>query len=204
MLYLSYTDLAKLPLPRQREVAFDLGLAALIGEDIYSFGDLLSHPVLKSLQDTDFNWLANLLQAFNSGDIDTYQNLITNYHQQMANQPALVSNADLLKQKISILSVMELVLDRSSNARIFKFKEIAERSKVEEDVVELLVMKALSLGLIKGEINQVEKEVVIGWVQPRVLGVEQIRKMKERLEGWRKTVHSTLVFIEQQTGELAT
>jgi len=63
-------------------------------------------------------------------------------------------------------------------------------------------MRALSLKLIKGYINQVNQTVVISWVQPRVLDLESIAKMRDRLEEWRTKVQATLIFVEQQTGEI--
>ena len=39
----------------------------------------------------------------------------------------------------------------------------------------MLVMKALSLGLVKGSIDQVDAKVHMTWVQPRVLDREQVR-----------------------------
>lgn len=41
--------------------------------------------------------------------------------------------------------------------------------------VELLVMKALSVGLIKGNIDEVDQKVQMTWVQPRVLDVQQVK-----------------------------
>ena len=49
--------------------AFFLGLAALLGEGVYNIGELLAHPILGSLKGSDNEWLVELLQAFNSGDI---------------------------------------------------------------------------------------------------------------------------------------
>lgn len=52
--------------------------------------------------------------------------------------------------------------------------------KVEESLVsfllkvELLVMKALSVGLLRGSIDEVDKRVHITWVQPRVLDLQQV------------------------------
>ena len=43
--------------------------------------------------------------------------------------------------------------------------------------VELLVMKALSLGLVKGSIDQVDKKVHMTWVQPRVLDRNQVKTL---------------------------
>lgn len=40
--------------------------------------------------------------------------------------------------------------------------------------VELLVMKALSVGLVKGSIDEVDKRVHMTWVQPRVLDLQQV------------------------------
>ena len=35
-------------------------------------------------------------------------------------------------------------------------------------------MKALSLGLVKGSIDQLDQEVNMTWVQPRVLDINQV------------------------------
>ena len=35
-------------------------------------------------------------------------------------------------------------------------------------------MKALSLGLVKGHIDEVEQRIHMTWVQPRVLDLEQV------------------------------
>lgn len=35
-------------------------------------------------------------------------------------------------------------------------------------------MKALSLGLVKGSIDQLSQEVNMTWVQPRVLDIDQV------------------------------
>ena len=40
--------------------------------------------------------------------------------------------------------------------------------------VELLVMKALSLGLVKGFIDEIDQKVSLTWVQPRVLDLQQV------------------------------
>lgn len=44
--------------------------------------------------------------------------------------------------------------------------------------VEMLVMKALSLGLVKGSIDEVDCKVHMTWVQPRVLDISQVKYLQ--------------------------
>lgn len=50
--------------------------------------------------------------------------------------------------------------------------------------VEVLVMEALSKGLVKGTINQIDQIVIFTWVQPRVLDTDQLKDMHTRLGEW--------------------
>ena len=61
-------------------------------------------------------------------------------------------------------------------------------------------MKALSLKLIKGSIDEVEKVINVQWVQPRVLDKAQLKSMQQRLSQWRVKV-SSLVQNMQTAGQ---
>jgi 26S proteasome regulatory subunit N9 len=56
---------------------------------------------------------------------------------------------ELLEQKIRILALIELVWSRPADGRTLLFKDIAAATHLAADAVELLVMRALALGLIK-------------------------------------------------------
>jgi 26S proteasome regulatory subunit N9 len=68
--------------------------------------------------------------------------------------------------------------------------------------VEHLVMKALSLNLIRGSIDQVDQIVIVTWVQPRVLDKDQIDGMRKRLDKWNKEVNKIATFVKQEGGEV--
>uniref|UniRef100_A0A6P7GSD6 26S proteasome non-ATPase regulatory subunit 13 n=1 Tax=Diabrotica virgifera virgifera TaxID=50390 RepID=A0A6P7GSD6_DIAVI len=131
--------------------AFFLGLAALLGEGVYNLGELLAHPVLESLKSTENAWLVELLYAFNSGNIKKFESM----------KPQWEAIADLaaeelfLRQKISLLCLMEMTFNRPSHNRQLTFAEIAKETKLPLNEIELLIMKALSQGLVKGAIDQV-------------------------------------------------
>ena len=46
-----------------------------------------------------------------------------------------------------------------------------------------------SLKLIKGSLDQVDQKAYITWVQPRVLSLEQIGQLSQRLLAWGEKLH---------------
>ncbi|NWW87085.1 PSD13 ATPase, partial [Rhynochetos jubatus] len=198
--FLGCINVKDLPVSEQQERAFTLGLAGLLGEGVYNFGELLMHPVLESLRNTDRQWLIDTLYAFNSGNVETFQALKSAWGQ----QPDLAANEALLLQKIQLLCLMEMTFTRPANHRQLTFEEIAQSARVTVNEVELLVMKALSVGLVKGSIDEVDRKVHMTWVQPRVLDLQQIKGMKDRLEFWCTDVRSMEMLVEHQAHDILT
>ena len=196
--FLGCIDVAELPAKEQQERAFNLALAALLGSDIYNFGELLAHPILDSIKASEHTWVVDLLFAFNSGNIPRFETMKPTW----TKQPDLASHELLLRQKITLLCLMEMAFNRPPNDRSLTFKEIATDARIPLNEVELLVMKALSIGLIKGSINEVIKVVQISWVQPRVLDRKQISNMKDRLSEWCDKTKNTTYMVEDQVPEL--
>ena len=62
--------------------------------------------------------------------------------------------------------------------------------------IEILIMKALSLGLLRGSIDQVAEIARINWVQPKVLDMKQIDNMRVRLKDWDSGVNQLGNWIE--------
>lgn len=180
--------------------AFFLGLAALLGEGIYNIGELLAHPILGSLNGTDNEWLVELLRAFNSGDIVKFEQM----------KPKWSTIADLaaqevkLRQKISLLCLMEMTFKRPANKRTITFEEIAKEAKLPIKEVEILIMKALAQGLVKGAIDEVAGVVNMTWVQPRVLDRKQVAAMATTLDTWMSSITSMEQLIESRASEILT
>eukprot|EP00794_Sanderia_malayensis_P012947 gene12947-14279_t len=196
--YLGCMNLSELPADELKQRAFNLSLAALLGDEVYNFGELLAHEVLQYLKDTDNAWLVDMLYAFNSGDIKKFKGLEKHWK----SQADLATNERGLMQKITLLSLMELTFRRPSNERTTPFSVIAQETNMPLKEVEMLVMKALSLGLIKGYIDEVDKVVHVTWVQPRVLDLNQINTIKDSLGSWCEKVKESARMVEDQVPEL--
>uniref|UniRef100_A0A0A9XLW8 26S proteasome non-ATPase regulatory subunit 13 n=1 Tax=Lygus hesperus TaxID=30085 RepID=A0A0A9XLW8_LYGHE len=198
--YLGCIEVSDLSVNDQVQHAFFLGLAALLGEGVYNLGELLAHPVLDSLKDKSNSWLIDLLYAFNTGDIAKFEAMKPKW----SAVPDLLAHEIKLRQKISLLCLMEMTFKRASNKRELKFSEISEATRLPLDDVELLVMKALAQGLVKGAIDQVDGSVHMTWVQPRVLDKQQISSMVERLNTWCKEVQGMETLLEDKGHDFLT
>ncbi|KAA8521196.1 hypothetical protein F0562_011869 [Nyssa sinensis] len=202
LLYLAYTSVESLSESFKLDLAFDLSLSALLGENIYNFGELLAHPIIKSLLGTKVEWLYYILEAFNSGNLVRYQELCRMHRDALSAQPALVENEKKLLEKINILCLMEIIFSRPSEDRTIPLSVIAERTKLTVEDVEYLLMKSLSVHLIEGIIDQVEGTVHVSWVQPRILGFPQIKSLRDRLDNWMGKVHTAVLSVEAETPDL--
>lgn len=97
-----------------------------------------------------------------------------------------------------------MTFKRSANERALKFEEIAKETKLPLAEIELLVMKALAQGLVKGAIDQVDGVVNMTWVQPRVLTRSQVSGMGATLDNWMHAITSVEQLIESKASEILT
>nr|CCA16189.1 26S proteasome nonATPase regulatory subunit 13 putat [Albugo laibachii Nc14] len=202
LMFLAYTDEEVMPEKEKFEIAQNLSIAAISGTGVFHFGEVLATPILKALDGTPKQWLSDLLRVFNRGDIDKYNEIISQHSEEYFAQPAFVSKSDYIKEKLALLALMRLIFERASNDRNVSFTEIATVTRLGLEQVEWLIMRSLSCGLIKGSIDQVDALFRITWVQPRVLDTSQLSALSCRMEEWEKKVYSTLLYVEEQTPEL--
>lgn len=163
-----------------------------MSDTIYNFGELLLHPILDSLTSTEHAWLRDLLFAFNRGDLNAYNVLEGHLH----DIDELEAHAQFLWQKISLSALTEAVFRRPPHDRAMTFATIASETHVKSEEIEILIMKALSLGLLRGSIDQVAEVARIQWVQPKVLDMKQIESMRLRLKDWDSSVNQLGNWIE--------
>ncbi|TDH70696.1 hypothetical protein CCR75_008209 [Bremia lactucae] len=202
LMFLAYTQYDEMRPDERFDLAVNISIAALTGDGVFNFGEVLATPILRALEGTDKQWLSDLLHAFNKGNIDRFNEIVGQNSTEFEAQPALVSKQAYMKEKVALLALMVLVFQRPSHERNIPFYEIAETTRLPLEQVEWLVMRALSCKLIKGSIDEVDGIVRVTWVQPRVLDNSQLQKLVTRLDGWEKKVNSTLLYVEEQTPEL--
>mgnify|MGYP000434845433 CR=1 FL=1 len=185
------------------QLAVDLCLAALTGEGVYNLGQVVSTPVLAILDATPEQWLVEMLKACAKGDVLEFQKLTQQYADPIAKQPALVLRATAVQEKLTLLALVNLVFEKHSSERTLNFQEISERLHIPVEQVEWVVMRAFSLHLMEGSMDQVDETVAVTWVLPRVLDTAQLQALGTRFGEWAVKVSKTKDYMQEQTPTFA-
>ncbi|CAB9516566.1 ATPase regulatory subunit 13 [Seminavis robusta] len=185
------------------QLAVDLCLAALTGEGVYNLGQVVSTPVLAMLANTPESWLVDMLKACAKGQVVEFNTLTTQYADAIAKQPALVHRATAVKEKLTLLALVNLVFEKHSSERTLGFQEVADRLHIDILQVEWVIMRALSLQLIEGSMDQVDQTVSVTWVLPRVLDTTELQALAGRFGEWAVKVSKTKDYMQEQTPTFA-
>ena len=167
-----------------------------------NFGELLQHPVYEALRASS-PWLADLLEAFDAGRIERYRAIVSENAASLGSAEILVREQRALAQKIAILALVDLCVKVGAGTSI-EFARIVEHAHLPDaSAVEHLVMRALSLGLIRGRIDGVASRLDVEWVQPRVLDREQVRALADRLGKWVTRVDDVVAVLRSDVEAIA-
>lgn len=170
--------------PEEREgLSVKLCVSALLGRNIYNFGELLMHDIINDIGD-DNRYLLELVRGFNEGSLAKVDAL----QSQLLAQADLAKDEAFLREKITLMCLVETISQKPVNQRTVSFEEISRMTRVAPELVEFLVMKAMSKELINGGIDEVNQLVLVKWVQPRVLNMAQIAIIQKNIKAWGASV----------------
>ena len=190
---------------KSRTLAVDLSLAALTGEGVYNLGQVVTNPILQVLKDTPEAWLVDLLSACSKGNVPEFKKLCQEtYPTQIASQPALVNMGQQMQEKMTLLALVEMVFERKSSERTLEFTEIAKRLEIPFEQVEWVIMRAFSVKLMEGSMDQVDGTVHVTWILPRILTGDQMADLSTRFGEWAAKVSKTKEYVQDQTPTMMT
>eukprot|EP01064_Diplonema_japonicum_P034936 TRINITY_DN739_c3_g1_i1.p1 TRINITY_DN739_c3_g1~~TRINITY_DN739_c3_g1_i1.p1 ORF type:complete len:403 (+),score=123.29 TRINITY_DN739_c3_g1_i1:50-1210(+) len=192
LLFVAHKKTDELALSVQQDIARDLGKAALLGKTIHNFGELIHHPILQTLNGSEDEWLAQLLLAYNVGEIAVFEK-ITTAHQQKMKDYFGEANALFLRRKLQLMALLQHLFLTPVHDRTLSFQIIHEKCRTDSiDDVEPLLLRALALDLIRGHIDQVDQVIAVTWIAARSLGKEEISDMVGHMKTWCKEVKGAL------------
>jgi 26S proteasome regulatory subunit N9 len=183
-------------------LCYKMALASLIGEKMFNFSELIEKEFFKVLINSQYEWVYNLIKSLSTGKVDQFVYMLNNYRAHFESEIVLTDKKDFLDLKIRITALLDLVFQKNKNERVLTFNEIKEACCCDANQVELIAMKALSLGLIKGYLDQVERVLIVRWIQPKYLDTEKLELLSERLDLWVKKTNNMLVDFEEKSFKL--
>ena len=198
--YLAYET--KLSNEDKLDICYKMCSSMLIGEKLYNFAELIEKDFFKLMQGTKYEWISNLILSFNSAKVDQFESMISQNKKLIEENPILKGKSDFLPIKIRIAALLELIFQKNKTERTLTFDEICKVCHTDEDKIEYLSMKALSHGLIKGYIDQVEKKLIVNWIQPKYLDREKISLMQERFTSWIDKAQKVLGDLQENAAAL--
>ena len=107
-----------------------------------------------------------------------------------------------LDQKVRIIAFLELTFCCDKDERNLSFKNISESCMIETGDVEFLVMKAMSLDLVKGTIDEVDETVQVDWIMPRYLNKDHLKVLTTRMKDWESKMEGIIYMLENKANEL--
>lgn len=181
------------------QLCYDLCIAAILGDKVYNFGELILHDILQEIatDNSPYNWLYHLIQALNAGDLSQFNHWLSIA---FTKSPQLQLHQVFIKQKIIIMALLELISTKSTTNKRITFKEISEFTGTPVNDVEHLIIKCFSLKLIQGYINQIDQVLVITWLQPRILNLKQVHNLYTHLVDWDHKVEQLGNLVYQSGG----
>lgn len=196
--YFAYINEEKMQKSEKLELCYKMALASIIGEKMFNFSELVEKKYFKSLINSNYEWIYNIVRALSTGKVDQFYSVVKQHEAQIMTEPLLKNKLNFLETKAKIHALLDLVFQKNKNERVLTFKDISNNCQCDYNVVEILCIKALSLGLIKGHIDQVEGLLYVTWIQPKYLEKEKIAVLAERLDVWISNTGKVLEDFQQK------
>jgi 26S proteasome regulatory subunit N9 len=114
----------------------------------------------------------------------------------------------MIREKLTLIQLLQLITQvKNTNDRSFAFADLqtALQNITDRNDIEIILMRALSIGLIRGTIDQCEQLVHITYIQPqRVLTTTQMQHLLQQYQFWSQKVQTNVQQVQEQTNVMTT
>jgi len=102
MKYIGYAGINNID--HHAEWASDIALASLISPNFYDYGELSLHPIMKSLNEHENEWLLKIVQTYIEANLKNYHSIMKQYEKNIDQHPLLKPNYDIMNEKNTIIN----------------------------------------------------------------------------------------------------
>uniref|UniRef100_A0A6B2FXA4 26S proteasome non-ATPase regulatory subunit 13 n=1 Tax=Myxobolus squamalis TaxID=59785 RepID=A0A6B2FXA4_MYXSQ len=167
------------------EKAYITAVSCIMSPHITNVGAVIYNKIIATeLTKPKYFPIVDLLAALDGGNMEMFE----------AITPILIkhdifsSKMDILKEKIVLMNILNLSFTCIIQNIIMTFPMIACSANIPIEMVEHFLIRAFSLEIVKGSIDQVNHTVNLTWVKPKFLAVEQIALLQAKLKLWNERI----------------
>lgn len=162
---------------------------ALLSEGCFNFGLLLSMPIWNCPSP-----LHSLILAMYHGNEASFLDFFSSKNSSSIDPLLVVGNGSSMEPSSSIRQKMCLMklsasISRHLNENLssnISFSQIGQFASIPVEEVEFLLIRALSIGIIRGSIEEENSLLKVNWVEPRIISSkEDVRSLIIGLKEWR-------------------
>lgn len=186
----------------KKELSIKMGMAILLGKNVFNITELLDKDIIDSLKGSDFEWLFHMMKTLGEGKIDEFNKAVETHQEYISKFPHIIKEMTYLEQKVRIIAFLEMIFECEKDEKSISFEKIAKVCQIDHIDVELLVMKAMSLELIRGTIDEVAQKVHIDWSKPRYLNKAHLSIITQKMKDWEGKMDHVIKLVENNAQEL--
>jgi PCI domain len=185
-------------------LATEICWSAILGEGIYNLSALLEHPFLMQqfhgVTAPEKRWLWSLLQAIATSDYEAFTQLMTapRPDQGLSHDPTQDLSV-AAQEKFTLIQLLHIIAQVPVQERTLSFADLSVALHVPVEQVEWILMRALSVGLIRGAMDQCEQTLRVTYLQPqRVLTGPQLQQLQQHYRQWQAQVETQVQFLQKE------
>lgn len=107
--YLAYTPSSDMSEKEQRELSTKMGMAILLGKNVFNITELLDKDIINSLKGSSFEWLYHMMKTLGEGKISDFEKTVKEHNEYISKFPNIVSEMQYLEQKVRIIAFLEMI-----------------------------------------------------------------------------------------------
>lgn len=138
---------------------------------------------------TKLDKLYNLLRIICTGTIQEYNDYVAiKENVTIMNEDGVKIDVNSLRESVQLLSLCSLCAERT----LLTYDDVATELKVDVFQVEKWTVKAISLGLIHGTIDQLKQQITVTKAGYRRFGSDQWKVLKAKFSNWEKNIEQII------------
>eukprot|EP00898_Chlorokybus_atmophyticus_P007224 jgi/Chlat1/7502/Chrsp61S07019 len=154
--------------------------------------DLLEMSAIRALEsDAKHASLHRLLSIFLLGDLDQFMSF-TKDNSSVLEQSGL--NQEECISKMRLMSLTALASEAANDE--IPYQAIKDALKLNDEEIELWVVKAIMNKVIEARMDQLRQVVVVSRYTQRIFGEEEWRRLRDRLSSWGENIGNVLKTVQ--------